>query len=212
MRVTKFGHSCLFVETTELSVLFDPGIYSWQDEFDFSPIGQLDVIAITHVHADHCHPEFVRALIERFPGAKIVSNEEVNSYLKSAGIEAEFAGTSLGTLVGQDASHESMPWSNEIPVNTAYDQGSEFTNPGDSLQLRSTKRVLALPSAPPWGSLAQAVDMALRLKPQIVIPVHDWFWHEAARRDMYQLAEQGLSPAGIQLVDIPLNQTVTLES
>lgn len=210
MRVTKFGHSCLLVETTEQSVLFDPGIFSWSETFDFSRLGRLDAIAITHVHDDHCHPDFVRRLLEQFPGAKIAANDEVIAQLKAAGIAAEVVDTTQGTLIGQDAPHESMPWSNQVPVNTAFDLGDELTHPGDSLQLRATKRVLALPMTAPWGSLAQAVDMALRLKPQVVIPIHDWHWHDEARKQMYDLAEQGLSTADIQFVDLPDGQTVDL--
>lgn len=191
--------------------MFDPGVFSWRDDFDFSQLGQLDAIAITHAHADHCHPEFVRALIERFPGAKLVTNEEVHTHLKATGVNADFAGTNLSSLVGQDAPHENMPWSSQVPVNTAFDLGEEFTNPGDSLQLRTTKRILALPMTAPWGSLAQAVDMALRLKPRIVIPIHDWHWHDEAKQQMYQLAEQGLNQVGIQFANLTLNQEATLE-
>ena len=60
--------------------------------------------------------------------------------------------------------------------------------------------VLALPIVAPWGSTRRAVELALELKPQYVLPVHDWFLSPEAREWTYEVITQALAEAGIILI------------
>ena len=64
----------------------------------------------------------------------------------------------------------------------------------------ATKQVLALPMQAPWGSLKWALDAAIALKPQKVIPVHDWHWRDEAADALHKMSYQILAGHGIEFI------------
>jgi L-ascorbate metabolism protein UlaG (beta-lactamase superfamily) len=64
MKVTKFVHSCLFVETNERNILFDPGMMS-VGVLDLNKIKKLDDVVITHEHFDHFSLECIKRILEK---------------------------------------------------------------------------------------------------------------------------------------------------
>ena len=78
MKITKFGHCCLLIEIAGKRVLTDPGAFSVGHEH----LSEVDIILITHEHADHCHTESILALVETNPGVTIISNSSVARLLK----------------------------------------------------------------------------------------------------------------------------------
>jgi len=63
MNITKFGHSCLFVEEQELRIIVDPGTYSTMQ----NGLHDIDVLIITHEHEDHCDINSVAAIVKNNP-------------------------------------------------------------------------------------------------------------------------------------------------
>src|SRR5918995_6992141 len=56
MRITKLGHACVRIQTGGGVVVVDPGVFT-----DASALEGADAVLITHEHADHVHPEHLRA-------------------------------------------------------------------------------------------------------------------------------------------------------
>ena len=89
MKITKYVHSCLLAETDDWAALIDPGGFSWKSgTFDLDKIDRIDRILITHAHGDHFDPDFLNAVLKKFPKAHIVGNDEVGVAVKEAGIDA----------------------------------------------------------------------------------------------------------------------------
>ena len=86
-----------------------------------------------------------------------------------------------------------------------------LTHPGDSHSFSETKAILALPVTAPWGATTTAVKLALELKPQYVLPIHDWHWRPEARDQMYSALEQAFAQHGITFVKLVTGEPVTLE-
>ena len=80
MKITKFGHCCLLIEIAGKRVLTDPGAFS----VGYEHLSEVDIILITHEHADHCHTESILALVETNPGVTIISNSSVARLLKDS--------------------------------------------------------------------------------------------------------------------------------
>lgn len=76
MKITRYGQSCVLIETREKRILIDPGSYLYQDSLLEKDWADIDVLLITHKHGDHCLPEAVREIV-RNSQTKFYSIQEV---------------------------------------------------------------------------------------------------------------------------------------
>lgn len=194
MKVTKFVHSCLLVESGGRTALFDPGVMS-TPSLDLNSISRLDHIFITHIHGDHFDEDFIKKLAEKFPAVRITSTPEVVARLEAAGIKANDRPPADATFF--ESPHENVQPMFPQPQNTGIHYLDKLTDPGDSHSFNETKPVLALPITAPWGSTIKALNLVLQLKPKHVLPIHDWHWSDQARQAMYEQYEGILAREGI---------------
>lgn len=202
MKITKFVHSCLLVETENGTAIFDPGHYSWDSGvFNSTNLTHLDDIVISHAHADHLHPPFLAALRAKFPNATITAPPKALAKLKQPG-------SSHPHQSSPRVSTFEIPHEDTTPLGqAAQNYGAHYlgllTHPGDSYALEETKAVLALPiTAPTWGTLALAARLALKLKPRYIVPIHDWQLSNAARQHHYNRLEIFFEPHGITFLKL----------
>ena len=209
MKITKLVHSCLLVEMPEpvnRTVLFDPGVMS---TVDVGSLEYLDDIVITHSHGDHLNVDVVKQLAQKFPDVRLLAPSEVVEQLKAAGVNASTEPSKGMSLF--DSPHESVaplfPQPEEIGVHYL----DALTHPGDSHSFSETKQILALPITAPWGATVNAVNLAVKLKPKYVIPIHDWHWRDEARENMYGLIEEALAKHGITFLKVKNGEPFTLD-
>jgi L-ascorbate metabolism protein UlaG (beta-lactamase superfamily) len=208
MKITKYVHSCLLVEMAERTVLFDPGMFS-VDALDVSSLTRLDDIFITHVHPDHCDIGLIKALVAKFPGVRITSNPEVVNHLAGENILASSDAPS--GVVFFESPHESVEPIFPQPDCIGFHYLDSLSHPGDSHSFQETKTILALPITAPWGSTIKAANLALQLKPQHILPIHDWHWRDEARQQMYDNYERILEEQGITFHKLETGVPVEIE-
>jgi len=196
--ITRIADSCLVVAADQGTILIDPGVFAYKWEgIDLESVGDVSQVLITHEHADHVSPEFVRWLVDRGTDVTVHANENVVALLGDAGIEASTAapeGTSL-----EDLRHEVIPTGATVP-NRSWTIDGVLTHPGDTYQVTSTAPIMALPLMIAWGSMTASVELAKRLGPSMVVPVHDFALSPSGRRWATDLATMALAPAGIEVV------------
>lgn len=186
MKLTKFAHSCVLVETPNRVGLFDSGDYSWNSgSFDINKLDRLDDILITHEHADHMYLPFIKALLSKFPNVTIITTAAAVAKLQSTGItRAKSVGDE--NVVHFKADHESMESvTPPPPSNAGMHYLNLFSHPGDSHHFAESKLVLALPITAPWGTTVRAASIIQELKPNYVLPIHDWLWRDEVRTKFY---------------------------
>ena len=187
MRLTKYVHSCVLVEHDDTVVLIDPGKFSWDSRlFSVQDLAQLDVVVITHEHFDHFSEAFVLALLQKFPDVQFVSTLPVIARLKELGAKNVTNDSIPGIQIFSTKLHASLEPLGQAPENIAVHVHNKITFGGDRHDLEESKDILALTVTAPWGSMMSAAKMALDLKPQKVVPIHDWHWNEQAREGAYQ--------------------------
>lgn len=202
MKITKYEHACLLVEMPEpinRTALFDPGMMS-ESVLNIDDLEFLDDIIITHSHTDHLSLVLLKQLVEKFPSVRITGPADVVDLLEKEDITAssdQCEGLKIFT----------SPHASVAPLFLQPDQiGVHYldtlTHPGDSHQFAESKAILALPITAPWCSTVEAVELALELKPQYVVPIHDWHWKAAARQQMYGLLEAKFAEADIVFLPI----------
>jgi L-ascorbate metabolism protein UlaG (beta-lactamase superfamily) len=211
MKITKFVHSCLLVEMpspVNLTALFDPGVMS-EGALNIDELLYLDHIIVTHEHSDHFSVKLIKQLVAKFPNVRITSTPVVVERLAAEGIIA--TDQPSAALVFFSAPHESVAplWPQPEAIGVHY--LDRLTHPGDCQSFTETKPVLALPMTAPWGSVIAAVNLALKLKPKYVLPIHDWHWRDEARIRMYEDVEQALAKEGITFLKLENGVPVTLD-
>jgi L-ascorbate metabolism protein UlaG (beta-lactamase superfamily) len=207
MIVTKLGHCCLLIKEDNLTILTDPGSFSTAQDI----LTGIDVILITHEHADHFHIESLKTVLKNNPEAKIFTVKGVGVLLEKEGISYQLlehrqSVTEKGVLIeGFGEQHADMypGWPRVdncgyFIANKLFYPGDAFTNPGKEVD------VLALPVAGPWMKLSEAIDYAKELKPKKAFPVHDGILKQPGMA--HRLPEKFLSEVGIEWMALNENE------
>ena len=198
MKVTKLGHSCVLVEAPGRTGLFDPG--AWADRKLIDAVSHVDRIIYTHEHGDHFDIDILKSLVAKFPNAHVICNAEIRKLIETAGISITIREES-NCAVKFVSPHESPPIPGSIaPAETGYHFKDLFTHPGDSQQFSECKKVLAMPFIGPWGKTGDSITKVLELKPQYVLPIHDWHYTEQAKQWLQSVLETAFAGTGIELL------------
>ena len=178
MKIKKLGHCCLIINIEGKMVLTDPGEYTIQEQ---ELEGNIDLIVITHEHADHLHIESLKNVFVKNPRAIVVSNSAVGKLLADYGIPhqiledggmGEFAGV---YLEAHGDKHAEIYEDFGQVQNTGYFIGKDLFYPGDSFTNPGKPvDILALPVLGPWLKIRDSIDYAIAVNPRICFPVHDW--------------------------------------
>jgi L-ascorbate metabolism protein UlaG (beta-lactamase superfamily) len=198
MFVTKLGHSCVLVETEDRVGLFDPGGWANRDLID--AIDHVDRIIYTHDHPDHFDIEILKSLLAKFPGAHVVCNNEIKEKIEQSGISTMVRGETQCTRKFTSP-HEDLPVPGAVaPAENGYHFKDLFTHPGDSYSFNEAKKVLAMPFVSPWGKIGDGIDLAINLKPQYILPIHDWLYNDDSREWLDGLLKTSLEKHGIEVL------------
>lgn len=205
MKITKLGHSCVLVETLDRVGLFDPGVWSNKDLID--QIEHVDRIIYTHEHPDHFDEEILKSLVDRFPDAHVVCNESIRQKIAKANIAVTIREETKCTRKFTSP-HEKLPVPGaKVPTENGYHFKELFTSPGDSHSFSETKKVLAMPFIAPWGKTGDAIDKVIELKPEYVLPIHDWHYADEARVWLQGIIEKSLAPHNITVLSAEAGET-----
>ncbi|HEY4511712.1 MAG TPA: MBL fold metallo-hydrolase [Candidatus Paceibacterota bacterium] len=177
MKITKFRHCCLLIETKSKRILTDPGSYTVEAH---SALTNIDYVLFTHEHQDHYHLDSLKVILKNNPKALVYSNNSVSDLLTKENIshtkivhEENFTlGEMLVVGIGEKHAmmHSSIPSSSNMGFfidGRLWYPGDAFTDP------KRIVEILALPVSGPWMKLSEAIDYALLLKPKVAFPVHD---------------------------------------
>ncbi len=203
MKIKKIGHCCLLIRTNNLTILTDPGNWS----VDQNSISGIDVILITHEHADHFHVDSLQEILKNNPQAKIVTNTSVGKKLDELNIGYLVLEDRLETEVGGllleafDCRHEEIYEEIGQVQNTGYLVDGKLFYPGDAFgNPEKTVDVLALPVAGPWCKVADAIGYALLVKPKKAFPVHDGMLNPQRIGSYHKVPEKILVENGIEFI------------
>ena len=206
--IRRLADSCITVTTDQGTTLFDPGFFTFDSgQIDLESIGDVQRVLITHEHGDHVKPEFVAWLIDRSADVAVHGNENVARLLREHGIDVVV--DDPGGVSSEDCDHGILPNGSTVP-NRAYTVDGILTHPGDSHEPTSTAPVLALPLIVPWASMRGSMEFAMRVQPQQVIPIHDFYLSELGRNFLYGMAGGVLGGAGIEFISLGWGESATV--
>lgn len=203
MTITKFGHCCLLLEIRDKRILVDPGRFSDQQ----NSLTGIDIILITHEHADHFHTESVQTILNNNPSATIITNKSVATLLSKLGLSAHILeGTAKATvrdilLQAYDGEHVEIVGTFGLVQNTGYLIEDSFFFAGDAYTVpKESVDILALPVAGPWCKISDAISFAKAVGPRVTFPVHDATLSEVGKMVTYPHCERELQADNISFV------------
>jgi L-ascorbate metabolism protein UlaG (beta-lactamase superfamily) len=176
MRISKFGHSCMLIDTDGIRVLIDPGSYS----SGFESLSDLDALLLTHQHPDHFDQDRILDLLGRNDHTAVTADEQTAARLAEAGRQVRtvheddrFAvGPVEVTVHGREHAvlHPDLP----NVTNVGYFLADTVFHPGDALTVPDRPvGVLALPVGAPWLAIRDAIDYLRAVRPRIAVGVHE---------------------------------------
>jgi len=204
MKITKLGHSCVLAETEDRTALFDAGV--WSDRALIQSVQHVDRIVYTHEHGDHFDIKILKLLITKFPNAHVICNQEIQKIILDSEINATLR-EETDCTVKFTSPHANLPFPGvAAPKQNGYHFKDLFTHPGDSHNFSETKKVLAMPFIGPWGKIEDSVNKALELKPEYVLPIHDWHYKDEAKQWLQNKLEPIMREHGIRLLSYKNNE------
>jgi L-ascorbate metabolism protein UlaG (beta-lactamase superfamily) len=211
MRISKYIHACLLVESEGTRILFDPGKFSFLDGgVKPESFRDLAAIVVTHKHLDHVDDAALAIIVRHNPAAVVLGNHQIREQLAASGIDVEVFES--GTRTVGNCTLEAIPAAHarilnaECPANIAYVLNDRLLHPGDSfdpsLEVRKGIDLLALPVMAPWTTDLAVADFAERLAPKTVFPIHDGYAKDFFLQSRYDNFTKYFAKHGIEFVPL----------
>lgn len=183
MKLTKYGHACVFVEKNGSHVVIDPGSLTELPE-DLS-----NVIAVicTHVHGDHTDAKNVQKIVEQSPDVVVFALPEALAMLTEVSREKVAISDDAELTVGpfalkmQVVDH-AVIWQKSPCKNLTVMIDDFYYYPGDSLEIADTHiEVVGVPFSAPWLKIAEAIEFVRKMDADYVMPTHNGLFNEKGR-------------------------------
>ena len=208
MRLTHLGHACLLVETGGQRLLVDPGVFS-QGIVD---VTGLNVILVTHQHADHVDLQRLPAILEANKQASLYAEPQAAAVMAAAGIASEqtVAGEELSfgrvliMPVGEKHAliNEALPRIGNLGVVIRVEGEPSLFHPGDAYDGDPGQiDILAVPLNAPWTAGRDTVAFAQRIAPKVSVPIHDALLSVVGRQ-LYLSQLKSFGPESMEVRDL----------
>jgi L-ascorbate metabolism protein UlaG (beta-lactamase superfamily) len=176
MRITKFGHACVRIESGSTTVVVDPGGWSEREAVDGAT-----VVLVTHEHPDHLDPDNLRATdapVYTIGAVARQIGEQARDVAERVTVVAPGDILDVGlpvTVVGEK--HAVIHPELQRFDNSGYlieVEGRRVFHPGDALteQPRDVD-LLLLPVHAPWSKISEVVDYGRAVGAPLSVAIHD---------------------------------------
>jgi L-ascorbate metabolism protein UlaG (beta-lactamase superfamily) len=185
MRIFKHGHSCVRLETGDVAVVIDPGMFTAPDALDGAT-----AVLVTHEHPDHWTPDLLRAtdapvftigavagqIRDHAPDVAERVTVVAPGDRLDVGMPVEVIGEKHAVI------HPELPHFDNSGYLIEAD-GTTVFHPGDALTVPDrTADVLMLPVSAPWLKVSECIDYARTMGVRRSVAIHDAMYSEAGLR------------------------------
>lgn len=181
MKITKYGHACLFIDNGRERLVIDPGGFTDLP----ADLSSIRTVVVSEEHGDHYNAANLKKILEQSPKAMIFSTKAVAGLLKDQPVPCQaIEGVQTVDQDGfvitlREGAH--APVHGKSPCRVVTVQVGDFLYyPSDSFITTSAKvKVLALPSSGPWYKLTEAIDFANVTNCSFLLATHDGLTNQA---------------------------------
>lgn len=181
MRITKFGHACVRIETGSTTVVLDPGGWSEREAVDGAT-----AILVTHEHPDHFDVDHLRATSAPVWTIEAVARqitEQAPDVAERVSVVRPGDVLDVGvpvTVVGHK--HAVIHPDLQHFDNSGYVlevEGRRIFHPGDAVtEQPADVDLLCLPIHAPWSKMSEVIDYGRTVGAPLSLAVHDGLLNE----------------------------------
>ncbi|GAA4403474.1 MBL fold metallo-hydrolase [Tsukamurella soli] len=200
MKLTKYGHACVTIESGGTTILVDPGTFT---EERVELLRSADAVLITHDHFDHYDADAIRAELAARPGLPVYAPGSVAGELDgvtevSTGDEFTVAGIAVQAFIEP---HAFIYGDQPQTPNAAFLIGGAVYHPGDTFFVPDVAiDTLLVPTSGPWVKLGEAIQFAIDAKPRRAIQIHEMLLTEMGQ----QMSARMIGPDGFGTVPLEI--------
>jgi L-ascorbate metabolism protein UlaG (beta-lactamase superfamily) len=182
MRLIKHGHACVRLESGDVAVVLDPGMFT-----EAAALDDATAVLVTHEHADHWTPELLRATAAPvFTIAAVAAQIREHAPDVADRVTVVEPGQSLDIgvpveVVGEKHAviHPELPHFDNSGYLLTVD-GTTVFHPGDALTVPpASPDLLLLPVSAPWLKVSECIDYARDVGARRSLAIHDAIYSEA---------------------------------
>ena len=209
MRLTKFGHACVRVETDGHVLVLDPGAFT-----DPEAVDGATAVLLTHEHPDHYDLERLRrtdAPVLTVAGVAAKLRDEAPDVAERVTVVAPGESVDVGVPV-QAVGDRHAVIHPEIPGldNSGFlldVEGSVVYHPGDALLVPDRAvDLLLLPVSAPWLKIGECIDFARDVAAPRSLAIHDVIYSDTGLGLVDSLLGTFLEPREQDYVRLPVGQ------
>jgi L-ascorbate metabolism protein UlaG (beta-lactamase superfamily) len=212
MKITKFEHACLLLESSGKSLIIDPG------SFTTPLVGTNNVVAIviTHEHADHWTDDQLKRIVERNPDLRIFAPAGVAAAATDFDITVVDGGDSIEvepfTLRFFGSKHAVIHSSIPVVDNVGVLVNDVLYYPGDSFTIPEGVEIdtLAVPAGAPWLKIGEVIDFVEAVKPRRSFPTHEMVLSAAGKSIANDRIKAATEAVGGEFVALEPNESIDL--
>jgi L-ascorbate metabolism protein UlaG (beta-lactamase superfamily)/catechol 2,3-dioxygenase-like lactoylglutathione lyase family enzyme len=188
MRLTRWSHACVVLESDGRRLVVDPGCWSEPQALDGA-----DAVLVTHEHSDHADLPRLRTSGLPVWAPRGADLGDVPYTPVDSGQSLTIAGFDV-TAVGDR--HAAIVPGQDVPPNLGYvvtADGEALYHPGDALAVPGVPvTTLLVPMQGNWLKTVEAIDLIRAVRPEQAIGIHDGMVNDRARAGMnHWLATEG---------------------
>lgn len=212
MRITKFGHACVRLESDDGVVVVDPGGFT-----DPEAVDGAHAILITHEHPDHYLADHLRrceatvwtidAVADVIAADAPDLTERVRRITPGESVDVGVGVTAVGEL--HAVIHPELPrihnsgYLLQLGDVRVFHPGDALTGPGVAVD------VLCLPVSAPWLKVSEAIDFGHEVGAPLNLAIHDRVYSDAGLGIVDGHFERFLSATGQRYVRLPDGSDLT---
>jgi len=181
MRITKFGHACVRLETDGHTIVLDPGGFT-----DPEAVDGATAVLITHEHPDHYSADNLRrsdAPVYTIGAVASVIGDDAPDVAERVTVvePGQLFDTGVPTTVVGEKHAVIHPEMGELD-NSGYlleIEGTRIYHPGDSLTVPGVDvDLLLLPVSAPWLKASECIDFARDVGARRSLGIHDMIYSD----------------------------------
>ncbi|MCP3854017.1 MAG: MBL fold metallo-hydrolase [Actinomycetia bacterium] len=166
MKLTRFAHSCVRLETGNRALVIDPGIWSESTSVDGAT-----AVLVTHEHRDHINETLIAGTGPAVYAPKGCVLGDVAITEMELGINKQIAGFGVVAVGGE---HARVVDDQDPCVNVGYIIDDRIYHPGDALHVPDQPiEILFVPVHASWLKTSEAIDFVAQIAPRRAFGIHE---------------------------------------